>query len=148
MGLPVGLAGEHRSRRRDRVDERRSCRAGFGPAERDDLSAITKLSLRALTRRIAELDAELTDLDQRRRRITTALAPALVAAHGIGPDTATGLLLAAGENPDRLRSERSWSARLAANPIQASSGKVVRHRLNRGRDRQGNRLSGASSSSG
>jgi transposase len=112
--------------------------ATFRPAERDDLSAITKLSLRALARRIAELDAELTDLDQRRRRITGALAPALVAAHGIGPDTATGLLLAAGDNPDRLRSERSWSALLAANPIQASSGKVVRHRLNRGGDRQAN----------
>jgi hypothetical protein len=67
--------------------------AAFRPAERDDLSAITKLSLGALARRIAELDAALTDLDQRRRRITAALAPALVAAHGKGPDTATGLLL-------------------------------------------------------
>lgn len=60
------------------------------------------------------------------------------AAHGIGPDTATGLLLAAGDNPNRLRSERSWSALLATNPIGASSGKVKRHRLNRGGDRQGN----------
>ncbi|HEU4913615.1 MAG TPA: transposase [Actinomycetes bacterium] len=48
------------------------------------------------------------------------------------------MLLAAGDNPDRLRSERSWSALLAAIPIEASSGKVVRHRLNRGGDRQGN----------
>ncbi|MGH8882475.1 MAG: IS110 family transposase, partial [Stackebrandtia sp.] len=82
----------------------------FRPADRDDLTSITKLNLRALARRIAELDAELDELDLRRRRITTALAPALIAAHGIGPDTASGLLLAAGDNPDRLRSERSWSA--------------------------------------
>lgn len=112
--------------------------AAFRPAGRDDLVAITKLTLRALARRIAELDAELAELDTRRRRITTAIAPQLCATHGIGPDTASGLLLAAGDNPDRLRSERSWSALLAANPIEASSGKVVRHRLNRGGDRQGN----------
>lgn len=107
----------------------------FRPVGRDDLASITRLTLRALARRIAELDAEL---DTRRRRITTAIAPALCAAHGIGPDTATGLLLAAGDNPNRLRSERSWSALLATNPIEASSGKVKRHRLNRGGDRQGN----------
>lgn len=112
--------------------------AAFRPAERDDLNAITKLSLRALARRVAELDTELAEIDTRRRRITTELAPALVAAHGIGPDTATGLLLAAGDNPGRLRTERSWASLLAAHPIQASSGKVVRHRLNRGGDRQGN----------
>jgi transposase len=112
--------------------------AAFRPADRDDLVSITKLTLRALARRIAELDTELADLNRRRRRITTTIAPALCAAHGVGPDTASGPLLAAGDNPDRLRSERSWSALLAANPIEASSGKVKRHRLNRGGDRQGN----------
>ena len=112
--------------------------AAFRPADRDDLVSITKLTLRTLARRIAELDDELAELDTRRRRITTAIAPALCTAHGIGPDTASGLLLAAGDNPERLRTERSWSALLAANPIEASSGKVVRHRLNRGGDRQGN----------
>jgi hypothetical protein len=74
----------------------------------------------------------------RGRRITHALAPKLVAAHGIGPDTASGLLLAADDNPDRLGNERSWAALLASNPIQASSGKTTRHRLNRGGDRHGN----------
>jgi len=55
-----------------------------------------------------------------------------------GPDTASGLLLAAGDNPDRLGSERSWAALPASNPIEASSGKATRHRLNRGGDRHGN----------
>jgi hypothetical protein len=67
-----------------------------------------------------------------------AVAPKLVAAHGIGSDTAPGMLLAAGDNPDRLGSERSWAALLASNPIEASAGKTARHRLNRGGDRHGN----------
>lgn len=115
-------------------------RTKFGDYAREWLAVQTfnVSTRRALARRIAELDAELAELDTRRRRITTDIAPALCAAHGIGPDTATGLLLAAGDNPDRLRSERSWSALLATNPIEASSGKITRHRLNRGGDRQGN----------
>jgi transposase len=112
--------------------------AAFRPGDRDDLTSITKLALRGLARRIADFDEEIALLDARRRRITTVIAPALCSLHGVGPDTASGLLLAAGDNPDRLRSERAWSALLASNPIEASSGKVIRHRLNRGGDRQGN----------
>jgi transposase len=112
--------------------------AAFRPAERDDLTSITKLAVRGLARRVLDLDEEIAALDRRRRRITTALAPDLVAAFGVGPDTASGLLLAAGDNPGRLRDERSWAALLASNPIEASSGKITRHRLNRGGDRQGN----------
>jgi transposase len=129
------LRAELRTLRRRELLE--TC-AAFRPGDRDDLVSITKLALRGLARRVIELNEEITLLDARRRRITTTIAPALCAAHGIGPDTATGLLLAAGDNPDRLRNERSWSALLASNPIEASSGKVIRHRLNRGGDRQGN----------
>ncbi len=59
--------------------------------------------------------------------------------HGIGPDTAALLLIAAGDHPERLRSEATW-AHLGAQaaPIPASSGKVTRHRLNPGGDRQAN----------
>jgi transposase len=132
---PDELRAELRGlRRRERLEV---C-AAFRPADRDDLLAITKLTLRALARRVAELDEEIVILNARRRRITKAVAPDLVAAHGIGPDTATGLLLSAGDNPDRLGSERSWAALLASNPIPASSGKTKRHRYNPGGDRQGN----------
>lgn len=132
---PDELRAELRTlRRRDLLA---TC-AAFRPGERDDLTAITKLALRGLARRVAELDDELALLEARRRRITTALAPELCAARGVGPDTASGLLLAAGDNPERLRDERSWSALLACHPIEASSGKTVRHRLNRGGDRQAN----------
>jgi transposase len=48
------------------------------------------------------------------------------------------LLITAGDNPDRLRSEAAWAHLCGVSPIQASSGKVTRHRLNRGGDRQAN----------
>jgi transposase len=132
---PDGLRTELRGlRRRQRI----AVCAAFRPGDRDDLVTITKLTLRTLARRFADLDEELAVLNARRRRITHALAPRLVAAHGIGPETAAGLLLAAGDNPDRLGSERSWAALLASNPIEASSGKTKRHRLNRGGDRHCN----------
>ena len=62
----------------------------------------------------------------------------LLATTGIGPDTAAALLVAAGDNPERMRSEASFAALCGASPVQASSGPIVRHRLNRGGDRQAN----------
>jgi transposase len=128
--------------RTDLRDLKRPCLlaicAAFRPGARDDLVTVTKLALRGLARRILDLDEELAILDARRRRITTTIAPELCAVFGVGPDTAAGLLMAAGDNPQRLRNEQSWAALLGSNPIEASSGKIVRHRLNRGGDRQGN----------
>ena len=56
----------------------------------------------------------------------------------MGPNTAATLLIAAGSNPDRLRSEAAFASLCDVNPIPASSGKTNRHRLNRGGDRQAN----------
>jgi transposase len=67
------------------------------------------------------------------------VAPELVALPGIGPDTAATLLIAAGDNPERLKSEASFAHLCGAAPVQASSGKVVRHRLNPGGNRDANR---------
>src|SRR6267378_3554657 len=64
------------------------------------------------------------------------MAPGLLALYGIGPNTAALLLIAAGDHPGRLRSEAAWAHLCAAAPIPASSGKVTRHRLNPGGDRQ------------
>ena len=63
-------------------------------------------------------------------------APTLVSIFGVGPDTAATLLVTAGSNPERLRSEASFAALCGVSPIPASSGKTNRHRLNRGGDRQ------------
>jgi transposase len=66
-------------------------------------------------------------------------APDLVALDGVGPDTAATLLIAAGDNPERLRSEAAFAHLCGRAPVPASSGKVVRHRLNPGGNREANR---------
>jgi transposase len=66
----------------------------------------------------------------------TARAAGLLALHGVGPDTAALLLIAAGDHPHRLRSEAAWAPLCAVAPIPASSGKVTRHRLNPGGNRE------------
>ena len=63
-------------------------------------------------------------------------APGLLALHGVGSDTAALLLIAAGDHPERLRSEAAWAHLCATAPIPASSGKTIRHRLNPAGDRQ------------
>lgn len=62
----------------------------------------------------------------------------MVNTYGVGPDTAATLLIAAGDNPERLRSEASFAALCGVSPVEASSGKIQRHRLNRGGNRQAN----------
>ena len=68
----------------------------------------------------------------------TARAAGLLALHGVGPDTAALLLIAAGDHPHRLRSEAAWARLCAVAPIPASSGKVTRRRLNPGGNREAN----------
>ena len=77
------------------------------------------------------MDAELD-------RLTAQAAPGLRQLCGIGPEIAGALLVAAGDNPGRLHSEAAFSMLCGASPIPASSGKTVRHRLNRGGNRQAN----------
>ena len=63
-------------------------------------------------------------------RFLAETAPGLLGLYGVGNDSAAALLVAAGDNPDRLRSEAAWARLCGVSPIEASSGKVVRHRLN------------------
>jgi transposase len=70
--------------------------------------------------------------------ILDELAPALLARYGIGYETASQLLISAGDNPHRLAHETSFAALCGPSPVEASSGKTTRHRLNRGGDRQAN----------
>jgi len=71
-------------------------------------------------------------------RLVAIAAPSLVAVKGVGTEVAGALLSAAGDNPERLVSEASFAALCGASPIEASSGRNQRHRLNRGGDRQAN----------
>ena len=98
----------------------------------------TRIALKSLARRILDLNDEIADLDQLITTLVGELAPQLVAATGIGVETAGQLLVTAGDNPQRLRSEPAFAMLCAAAPLPASSGKTQRHRLNRGGDRQAN----------
>jgi transposase len=103
-----------------------------------DTVAATRKALRSLARRWQQLDAEVHELDADLKQLTARAAPRLLNEPGIGPETAAKLLIVAGDNPDRLRSDAALAALCGASPVEASSGKTRRHRLNRGGDRQGN----------
>jgi transposase len=100
-------------------------------------TAVT-LALRSLARRHQQLSVEITGLDELLEPLVAAINPDLVAAHGVGADTAGQLLVTAGENHDRLHSEAAFAMLCGAAPLPASSGKTTRHRLNRSGDRQAN----------
>jgi transposase len=105
---------------------------------RRDTLAATRYALRSLARRHHDLDKEITELDGLLADLTAQAAPRLLEEPGIGPEVAARLLLVAGDNPTRLRNDAALAALCGASPIEASSGKTTRHRLNRGGDRQGN----------
>jgi transposase len=98
----------------------------------------TRIALRELRRRAEFLADQIERLDELIVPLVTAHAPGLLTVYGIGPDTAALLLVAAGDHPDRLRSEAAWAQLCASAPVPASSGKVTRHRLNPGGDRSAN----------
>jgi hypothetical protein len=112
--------------------------AGLRPSRVTTVAAATKHALRAIARRWQHLDAEIRAHESLLADLTTALVPDLVAAFGVGPDTAAEMVIVAGDNPDRVRSEPAWAKLCGVAPIPASSGMTTRHRLNRGGHRQAN----------
>jgi transposase len=107
-------------------------------ASGDGVAATVVYTLRLLARRIQHLTGEINDLTRRISGVLTSHAPDLLERRGVGPDSAAALLITAGDNPQRLDDDASFAALCGASPIQASSGKIRRHRLNRGGDRQAN----------
>jgi transposase len=112
--------------------------ASLRPRPGDVVGYATRVALRELGRRAQFLDDQLGRLDELIAPLVAARAPGLLALYGIGPNTGALLLIAAGDHPGRLRSEAAWAHLCGAAPIPASSGKVARHRLNPGGDRQAN----------
>lgn len=104
----------------------------------ESVDAAVSRSLRILARRYQHLTGEITDLDTDLDILNKQTAPALAAAYGLGTVTCAALLVTAGDNPERLRSEAAFAALTGTAPIPASSGRTNRHRLNRGGDRQAN----------
>jgi transposase len=122
-----GLTGNHRIR---------GC-AALRPGPITDPAAATKLALRSAARRWLALQTEIDDLDTELSTLVTA-APDLVALPGVGVVTAGQLLVTAGDNSDRLRSEAAFARLCGAAPIPVSSGRTDRHRLHRGGERDAN----------
>lgn len=112
--------------------------AAYRPGTGRDPRSLTKLALRILARRALSLEAEIVELDAILKPLVIETAPELIARVGIGTECASALLVAAGDNPQRLRSEATFAHLCGVAPIDASSGKQERHRLNRGGDRQAN----------
>jgi len=126
LGLPTKHLAAKASRFR--------CGAGAG-----DPASATRFAMRSVARRHRDLSEEISELDAQIRRLVEEEAPVLAALDGVGPDTAATLLVAVGDNPERLKSEASFAHLCGAAPVPASSGKTVRHRLNPGGNRDANR---------
>jgi transposase len=103
-----------------------------------DVATATVYTLRRLAQRIQALTAEERELQQQITAVLNTHAPQLLQRHGVGPDSAAALLITAGDNPDRMHTEASFAALCGVSPIEASSGKTRRRRLNRGGDRRAN----------
>ena len=112
--------------------------AALKPRRHDEVRYATLFALRALGQRARHLDDQIDELNNLMRPLIDRTAPGLLGLYGVGYDVAAKLLIAAGDNPQRLRSEAAWAHLCGVAPLEASSGKVVRHRLNRGGDRQAN----------
>ena len=119
---------------RELIDRCASARPG---ASRDPVT-VTRRVLRSIARRYRALDAEIRVLEAELDELVALAAPRLLAEHSVGRETAAKLLTVAGDNQDRIRNHSAFAALCGASPVEASSGKTARHRLNRGGDRQAN----------
>lgn len=91
-----------------------------------------------LAKRWLNLTEELKNIDKNLNKLTRCIAPNLIDQYGVGPYVAATLLVTAGDNPERLKKESSFAALCGVSPIEASSGKTIRHRLNLGGSRVAN----------
>lgn len=112
--------------------------AAMKPRRNDEVRYATHFAIRALARRAAHLEDQIDELHKLLHPLIDQTAPGLLSLYGVGYDVAAKLLVAAGDNPERLKSEAAWARVCGVAPLEASSGKVVRHRLNRGGNRQAN----------
>jgi transposase len=99
----------------------------------------TKTAAAILARRVHALDVELAALDEQIAPLVKAAAPQLLNIFGVGADTAAVLLVAAGDNPERITTESKWAMLCGIAPVPAMTGRIDdRFRLNSGGNRQAN----------
>jgi transposase len=132
-GVPAGFLAE--------------CAAALRPKRNHDpVGYATKLAMRTLGRRVIDIDADCARLHDELADLVKATAPSLLDLHGVGIHTAATLLVAAGDNAARITSESAWAHLCGVAPIHASSGKTIRHRLNRAATAKPTTLCGGSCS--
>jgi transposase len=111
----------------------------YRPGQVNKPTAAAKLALKTLGRRHQQLTEEIKTLNEQiEPLVEQAAPPGLLDMCGVGPLTAADLIITIGSNPNRIRSESSLAALCGTSPVDMSSGKQQRHRLNRGGDRQAN----------
>jgi transposase len=139
----LGFTGPDELRERFRGVTRKTlpkAAAGLRPNPNGDpVLHATKVAMRTLGRRVLALEEDISELDALLADLVADTAPNLVELHGIGHDTAAILLVAAGDNSDRMHTEAAFARLCGAAPIPAGSGKTDgRHRFNPGGNRQAN----------
>jgi len=113
--------------------------AALQPGAGDDPARqATTLALRMLGQRVANLEHDIAELDAHLRGHVVVAAPHLLEVFGVGVHTAAILLAAVGDNGSRIHSEAAFAKLCGVAPLAASSGKITRHRLNRGGNREAN----------
>ncbi len=83
----------------------------------DPIVFTTYAVIRGLARRIKDLNVEIRDIDTELEQLIAQTAPSLLDCYGVGIDTAATLLVTAGDNPDRLHTERSWAHLCGVTPL-------------------------------
>jgi transposase len=110
----------------------------LGAEPRAGVAGAVAHPLSILASRIQNLNAEISDLEKLITEQVRKTAPELLDLFGVGQDFAATLLIAAGDNPDRLAHEAAFAALCGVSPVEMSFGKTQRRRLNRGGNRQAN----------
>lgn len=103
-----------------------------------DPDIVSRQTLRRFAVRHLTMQAEIDLIEQQLDLLVRQVNPTLLSLRGVGPVTAATLLVAAGDNPERLGSRASFAALAGVAPIPASSGQRTRHRLSRGGNRHAN----------
>ncbi|WP_406472087.1 transposase [Streptomyces sp. NBC_01615] len=112
--------------------------SGHEEVGEESMLEATRITLGLLADRIGQLSEQIRDVDVRLARLVDCHVPQLLEVVGVGPDTAVALLIAVGDNSERLGSEASFAALCGVSPVERSSGRRQFRRLNRGGDRQAN----------
>jgi transposase len=108
-------------------------------ARLDDPTQAAKLALRSVARRIADLGTQADQLAKHLDELVATAAPATLSRLGCGTHHTATLLVAAGENINRFRSEAAFAHLCAVAPVPVSSGRTNRHRLDFAGNRDANR---------